>query len=561
MDKKRGITNVAVSIAFKIMILIADVLVRRFLIKYIGNGFNGLNSLYRSILNFLAVAELGVGSAITFCMYKPIVDGDKDKVSALYGLFTKLYLIIGGIIAVCGCCIMPALPYLAKDYKSVDVNLYLTFALMLASVVMTYLFSSKTSLINAYKNNYITTTISSLGQLLQCGLQIIVLIFTKSFVWYLACRIIAVAIQWGITELIARRKHRDIIKNKQSIDAETKKDVTQKAKAMFMHKIGSVLVNTADSIIISAFIGIVILGKYSNYTTVMTAMTGVLGLCFTPLTSVIGHMCVSEDKTQVKKYMNFFHTFNYVLGVVFFLGYYAVIDNLVTILFAKGLELTKSISFVITLNYFIQFMRQATLLFRDATGTFYYDRWKPVCEGALNIGLSIGFVFLFKYIWGEDFAVVGVIVATIITNIFICHIVEPHVLYKYALGSSTKTYYWRNYIFIAVFTLALVALNYSMISIDNQWTELLANGGISLAFSFVISAVVILCNKDFRHYMNSFIRKIKNRKNKAVEVNAENVDADAPSGTADAYNGVAVGETVAVDSDDGDVILKTPAEE
>lgn len=95
MDKKRGTKNVIVSIAFKIVLLVGNLFVRRYLIRYIGNEINGLNSLYISILEFLAVAELGVGSAITFCMYKPIVDGDNNKVSALYGLFTKLYLIIG----------------------------------------------------------------------------------------------------------------------------------------------------------------------------------------------------------------------------------------------------------------------------------------------------------------------------------------------------------------------------------------------------------------------------------------------------------------------------------
>ena len=131
MDKSRGIKNVTVSIAFRILILIADVLVRRFLIQYIGNAVNGINSLYLSILNFLSVAELGVGSAITFCMYKPIVDGDNDKVSALYGLFTKLYLIIGAIITVGGCAVMPALRFFAKDYQTANVNLYSTFALML----------------------------------------------------------------------------------------------------------------------------------------------------------------------------------------------------------------------------------------------------------------------------------------------------------------------------------------------------------------------------------------------------------------------------------------------
>lgn len=533
MDKKRGVKNVSVSIAFKILILIADVLVRRFLIRYIGNEVNGINSLYRSILSFLAVAELGVGSAITFCMYKPIVEGDTDKVSALYGLFTKLYLIIGGIILVCGCAVMPALPYLAKDYQSVDVNLYLTFGLMLISVVVTYMFSSKTSLINAYKNNYVTTSISSIGQILQCGLQMIVLVYTHSFVWYLVCRIISAGLQWAITEIIARCKHGNIINNKQSIDADTKKDVTKNIKAMFMHKIGSVLVNTADSLIISAFIGVVILGKYSNYTVIMTAMTGVITLFFTPLTSVIGHMGVEEDVAHMKKYHKFFHTFNFVLGLIFFLGYYAVIDNLVTICFGKNLELVKTISFIITLNYFVQFMRQATLLFRDATGTFYKDRWKPIVEGVINVCLSILFVKVFPV----QYNIVGVIVATIITNLFICHIVEPHVLYKYAFKTSARSYYISNYIYMLVFLGALAALHFCMVDIDNQWLQLLANGSIAVALALGVCLVIVLVNKNFRHHMKATLNRLFHRTHSDNDVPL--APAGVVGGSAEDANGTA----------------------
>jgi len=410
-----------------------------------------------------------------------------------------------------GCVVMPTLPYLAKDYNSIDVNLYLTFGLALVSVVLSYVFSAKISLINAYKNNYITTTINSCGILVQYILQIAVLICTQSFIWFLVCRVISTVLQWLATEIIARKKYNNIIRNKQKIDTETKHEVTKNIKAMFMHKIGGVLVNTADSLIISAFIGIVVLGKYSNYTTIVLAMTSVLSLCFVPLTSVIGHMCVEEDTIQMNKYLNFFHTFNFILGIVFFLGYYAVIDNLVSILFAERLELNKAISIVITINYFIQFMRQATLLFKDATGTFYYDRWKPLVEGLVNIGLSIGFVFLFGYLWGENIAVVGVIVATIITNIFICHVVEPYVLYKHALNASIKSYYFRNYIYIALFVAVLFALHFSMIKSDNQWVELFANGGISLTYSLTISLIVIFLNKDFRHYLKVMFEKINNK--------------------------------------------------
>lgn len=513
MDNRKGIINVSVSIAFRVALLIGNILVRRYLIKYIGNEVNGLDSLYTSIIGFLSVAELGIGTAITFCMYKPIVDGDNDKVSALYCLFEKVYLIIGAIILAGGCIMLPILPFLAKDYQSANVNLYLTFFLMLLSVVLTYGFSAKTSLINAYKNNYITTSINSGGLIIQIVLQIIVIIFTGSFVWYLVCRIVAVVLQWAVTELITRKKYGNIVTNKQKIDADTKKDVNKNVKAMFMHKIGTVLVNTVDSIIISAFIGVVLLGKYSNYTTIMAAMVGTITLFFSPLTSIIGHLYVEEDKGAVRKYYNFFYTFNFILGCIFFLGYYAVIDNLVTICFGGGLELSKSISFVITLNYFIQFMRQSTLLFRDATGTFYYDRWKPLIEGLLNLGLSIGCVMLFNYLWGEDIAVVGVIVATIITNMFVCHIVEPYVLYKYAFNASVKKHYWKNYIYIAIFSLLLVALHFSLIAIDGVWIEMLANAGISLAFSVTASLIIMLFNKDFKHYTKKIFSKLTRKGN------------------------------------------------
>lgn len=508
MDKKRSLLNVSVSIGFKFVIIILEIFARRFLIRYVGNEINGLNSLYISILDFLAIAELGVGGAITYCMYQPIVDGDREKTAALYHLFQKLYWIIGAVIVVVGCAIMPLLPYLAKDYAEANVNLYLTFALMLSSVAITYLFSAKTSLINAYKDNYIVNTVSSLGRIVQCGLQMLVLFLTGSFIWYLVCRIISSVLQWVATETIARYKHGDIIKIKSSVDSETKKEVTKNVKAMFMHKIGGILVNTADSIIISSFIGILILGKYSNYTAIVIAMTSVLTLCFTPLTSVVGHMFVEEGRETAKKYCGVFHTLNFVLGMVFFLGYYAVADNLVGVLFGAELELAKSVSFVITLNYFIQFMRQGCMLFRDATGTFYNDRWKPLFEGIINIGLSVLFVCVFP----EDYKVVGVIAATIITNLFICHIIEPYVLYKHAFRSGIKQYYVQNYAYILIFGGVLAALNFSMVTLENEWLELLANGGIALALSVVPCIAAIVLNRDFSNIMKNILRKIFRRR-------------------------------------------------
>lgn len=487
---------------FKIFMMIGAILVKRFVIQYLGNDINGLNSLYLSIVGVLAVAELGIGEAVSFCMYKPIVEGNCDQVSALYRLLKRVYLVIFLIIMLCGICVMPFLKYLAKGFDNSE-NLYLTFGVMLVSCCMTYLYGAKTSLINAYKNNYITTTIFSTGQLIQYLLQILTILLTGSFLGYLLCRIFAVLAQWISTEYVIRKKYSYILAGNQTLDKETSDQVVKHTKAMFMHKIGTVLVSTADNTIISAYIGIEILGKYSNYTTIMNSMTTLLLLCFSSLTSIIGQACVSKDGKQVNSYFGFFHGFNFLLGMVFFLGYNAVIDSVIEILFGTGLALDGFTISVITINYFIQFMRKSTLLFKDSSGTFYNDRWKPVFEGAVNIALSIWLV--------RGLGISGVLVATILTNLTICYVVEPFVLYKHVFHTSGRKFYIRNYSYIGAFVCTLYLLDAVRLEIANVWGSLLVNGFLSVLISLLFSVVILGTNKDFVYYTKRLLAGLRNR--------------------------------------------------
>lgn len=499
MDIEKGKKNIVVSISFKIVLLIGSILTRRVLIKYIGNDANGLSSLYTSIIGMLAVAELGVGEAITFCMFKPIVNGEDTKVAALYRLFKKLYAIIGGFIFFAGIVVMPFLPRLAKDYSEIGVNIYLTYFITLVSVVLTYAYSAKTSLINAYKNNYITTTIVSSATVVEYILKCLVAIITKSFAAYLVCRILAVCIQWILLSIVSKSRYGHILHIRADVDEETRSDVTKNVKALFMHRIGGMLVNTVDSVIISAFIGIVILGKYSNYTTIMTSLTAIMSLCFTPLTSVLGHAFVKESKAEMYKYFNILFGVNYALGVVACLGYYAVIDNVIEFLFGYGLQLDKQIIIVITINNFIQFLRNSIELFRGATGTFYYDRWRPLLEGCVNLALSIMLVKLV--------GITGVILATIITNLVICDSIEIHVIFKYALQRRAKHFYIINYGYICLFIGCVLLLDRMMLTRASWIKEFLLNGMISLGVAIIPLFVMMVTNPDMRSTVFSYIKK------------------------------------------------------
>lgn len=506
LDKKRSVLNVSVSITSKVILLFAAIFVRRLLIQCIGNDVNGLNSLYTDILGVLAVAELGVGRAIIYSMYGPIVSGDRVKVTALYCLYKRIYRIIGLIILYARLLVTPFLPLLISDYKDLNpgINVYLTFVLMLISVVISYFYSAKSALIEAHKDNYITTGINTVSNIVIYILQIASILLWHSFTAFIICKVIGTLLIWVLSNIASRRKYSDILSTWEILDKDTEKEIIRNVKAMFMHKIGTIMVNGVDSIIISIFIGVVSLGKYNNYTYIAGILAGTIALFFSPLTSVIGHLCASKNAENIKRYFSFFYSLNFALGLVFFLGYYAIIDGLVSLCFGEGLEIIRPIVFIISLNQFTKYMRNAQLLFRNASGTFYNDRWKPMIEGVANLVLSL----ILVNVLSDDIRIVGVILATVITTLFICHAIEPHIIFRHVFNCSPKSFYIRNYSYIALFTACLILMyiikETTGIGSDlNGFTGILVNGFVSVGISAIVLGLVAVIDKEFRNNMLS----------------------------------------------------------
>lgn len=499
MDRRKSILNVSTSVVCKIILLAGSIILRRIFIKHLGLSLNGLNSLYVSVIGILSVAELGIGSAISFSMYEPIVNGDTERVASLYRLFKRAYLVIGTSMLLGGLAITPFLPYLVRDGGGVNANIYLSFVIFLVSVALGYTFNARLSLISAYKNNYISTLIQSGALLFQYALQCAAVLITKSFEWYLACGLVSSALLYLVSGISVKRLHKDILSvTPGRLESTERECVKSNVKAMLMHKIGGALVNSTDSVIISAFIGISVLGSYTNYAVIVNNVTAILTLAFTSLTSVVGH-AFAKSRERAREYFLKFYSANFVIGSVFFLGFYATCDYLVKLLFDTDSQMGREFLFVMTLNYFIQFLRQAALTFRDGTGTFYRDRYKPAFEGGLNLVLSIALAILLRNLYENEYGAIGVLLATVITNLFICHTVEPYVLFKYAFSKSVKHHLLRNYAYIGSFTLALL-LESKLLRTDlTGWVGIFINGGISVFASLILILTVLLFDKQLRN--------------------------------------------------------------
>ena len=80
--KKNTVTGILTGIISTIISLFIPFIIRTMFIRILGIEYLGLNSLFSSILQVLNLAELGVGSALVFTMYKPIADDDHEKICA-----------------------------------------------------------------------------------------------------------------------------------------------------------------------------------------------------------------------------------------------------------------------------------------------------------------------------------------------------------------------------------------------------------------------------------------------------------------------------------------------
>lgn len=508
MNKRKALINIISSTIFKLLVLIVSIFVRRYLLLNLGEEAVGIFSLFTSIIGVLSIAELGIGTAITFSMYKPIIEEDKDSISSLYFLYKKVYMIIFVVVSIAGLMILPIIPEIAKN-NSGNFNIYISYILFLSSTVMTYLYAHKTSFINAHLDNFKTTIVRSVSVIIESTVQILCLIFIKNFsdakIFNLFFLIILLSnfSQMIVTNIMFKNQYENKINENRIVKDDLKREVFKKTKAMFFHKIGGLLVNTTDNIIISGFIGITFLGVYTNYITIVTGMSVILALIFTSIVSVLGHSYANNSKESFHRQFSILYTINFIIGIVFFTGFYAVIDDTVLIIFSQSKEslLSKEVVFIITLNSYIFFMRNSVVVFREASGIFEKDKYRSIIEGILNLILSL---ILVQYL-----GVSGVLIATIMTSILITYIIEPRMLYKYIFEEKPNIYYKYSYSSILIFILGIILFDILPItSFENNIYNLLVRGSFSIVISFIIMITIYILDKNFRKNTNFILKSI-----------------------------------------------------
>lgn len=494
--------NIIFGIIQKIYTLLVPFLIRTAMIYFMGVKYIGLGSLFTSILTVLNLTELGVGGALVFSMYKPIAEDNKERICALMRLYRTYYRVIGTVIMVIGVALTPIIPKLVKGEVPSDVNLIILYYLNLAATVLSYfLFAYKNSLLTAHQRNDVGSKIGIIISTIQYVLQLIVIVWGNYYL-YVIVALATTAISNIVTAIVVDKMYPEY-QPKGKLSKEEIRVINHRIRDLFTSKIGSVIVDSADTIVISAFLGLQLLAIYNNYYYIMTSLFGFIGIIFSSCTAGIGNSLVTDSSEK-----NYNDLKKFLLIISWIAG---VCVSCLLCLFQPfmkiwvGDELMLSFEMVICFccYFFIHEVNRLINTYKDAAGIWHEDRFRPLVTGIVNVILNL---ILVNYI-----GLFGILLSTIISMVLVgmpwlIHNLFTVIFQRNAVEFIIKLF---QYVLVTVVSCVITYQITQLFTIKNSILGFLIQGMIVFCVANIIFFIAFCRTKEYKEVKNMILNMIK----------------------------------------------------
>lgn len=457
---KNSALNFASGFLGRVLAILLNFAVRTIFIYCLNEAYLSVNGLYSNILTVLSLAELGFGSAMVYRMYAPVAVKDYQKAAALLQFYKKVYIIIGVVIFLLGLCVIPFMDYIIKDKPDIS-GLTLYYILFLVNTSISYWFSSyKASVLYADQKEYIKTSVQNTMAILQSGLQIVLLLLFRKYLLYLLIQLAGnIFLNLYVAHLVDKRYPEIQTYQGASLSAEERVQIRKDTEALVLSRFGHVALNGTDNIIISAVVGVLWVGRLSNYTLICDSVTSVLCQITAAITGSLGNFFATEDKHAGYALFKKVEFLNFWLYGFSFIALVTLLDPFVQIWAGERFVLGLPISIAIAINFFVAGYMNTLWVFRSTIGLFKQGKFRPILVAILNIILSI---FLGK-LWG----VFGVLFATFLSRAAISLWYDPLILHRYGFEVSCKPFfarYFRRVLLLTTILIVMLTIRYVVLS-------------------------------------------------------------------------------------------------
>lgn len=428
-----------------VLALVNSFAVRTVFIYTLGKEYLGISGLFGNILSLLTLAELGIGTAIAFKLYKPLAEKDKNRIAVLMNFYKSAYQVISAFIMVTGLLILPFLKYIIKD--NVDfVNINLVFLIFLIQTASSYMFFAyKSTLIIADQRQYVVIRIGYKVETLSSLVQIVILVIFRNYIYYISS---VVLFNLAKNLIIARRVDKDYsyIKHatKEKLSKYELKEMFKDFGSLFLYKINSVVIKATDNILISVFVGLATVGLYSNYLLITSALKKIIDTFYSAVKASIGNLHATSD---VEHEYFIFNVINQLTALLFggaAIGIVVISDTFIRVWIGDEYVISSLFALLLAIEFYLRGMQLFLSQFRTSMGLFQQAKLRPVFGMAINLIVSL---VLVQYI-----GVYGVLIGTIVASLTTYMWFDPIIIHKYGFNMSSRNYFIRNlyYLFIVL---------------------------------------------------------------------------------------------------------------
>ncbi len=447
---KNTLRNVGTGLIVQLINKMMAFVVRTVFIKILNSEYLGVNGLFTNILTMLSFAELGIGTAIIFNMYKPVAEDDKEKIKSLMKLYQKSYNTIGLVIFILGLCVIPFFDIIIKDIPNIKENIYYIYFLFLINTSFSYFYTYKKSIISAYQQESVINKIDSLFYLGKSIFEIIFLIITKNYIVYLIIQISGTILE---NIIIARKadkmfpylKEKNVLK----LSKEETNGIFSNVKSLIVYKLGTSILSGTDNILISALVNVSTVGLCSNYSMIISSVNALLVSALNGVTASVGNLNAIGTKEQKEK---IFYQLTFICFWIYaFCGIALMIllNPFIEIWLGNEYILSLGVSVALVLSFYVCGIRIPAYTYRVTLGLFEKGKITPYIGAVTNIILSI---ILCKF-----FGVAGIFIATSIAQLVSYSWIDPYLIHKYEFKTSAlkylKKYVKYSIVFIIVYAI------------------------------------------------------------------------------------------------------------
>lgn len=509
MRTKNSIRNSIVSLISNTFAVLVAFISQAIFIRVLGIEYLGLNGLFTNVITMLSIFELGVGNAIVYNLYEPIAKNNIKKIKSLVRFYKKAYNVISIVILIIGLLLIPFLDLIVGE-TTLNVNIYYVYVLFLLSTVTSYVIAYKRNLLYANEQNYLIDLVHVCYLVVVNILQLLLLYLTKNYYIYLIIKIICQFLENYAISVITDKKYSYVLeKDVEKLDINTEKDIFTKVKALIYHKVGAVVINGTDNIIISIYLGIKEVGIYNNYYIIINAVKVIFSQVITSTTASVGNLLVTEKEEKRYDIFKKMRFINFWIAVFCSVALLLVTNPFISIWIGNEYLVINLVLYTLIFNFFQKMMRVTYGTFKESAGIYVEDKIIPLIESFLNIVFSI---ILLKI-----FGLAGVFMGTIVSGLILWVYSYPKFVYKKLFNRSYIDYAKETLGYIVLFLIIsfLSIIISSVFNFDNLYLQILINVIISIIVPNFIIMIFFSKTDNFKYsidLLKSLIATIKNRR-------------------------------------------------